>query len=177
MGVLGVFREGCLVEFAIPVFRWDDFGDEAQEATLGSSVDVCLAGILVAGAVWTLWVEVFRRSTFLGLTAASGIPVSVNLFLECHSSNEVWKSEQPLTLTLFLLTGFCRDPLPIFAWPTLLDVRLGACIAILKLCPQENARPCMQCRTGRLRWWMRYIAHVPHRQVNGLAMQLSSACL
>ena len=89
MGVLGVFREGCLGAFAIPVFRWCTCGDEAQEATLGSLVDVCLDGILVAGAVCTFWVEVFRRRTFLGLTTASGIPVSVDLFLECHSSSEV----------------------------------------------------------------------------------------
>ena len=88
MGVLGVLREGCLGESAIPVFRWYKFGEDAQEATLGSFVDDCRAGILVAGAVWTLWVEVFRRSTFLGLTTASGIPVSVDLFLECHSSKE-----------------------------------------------------------------------------------------
>ena len=88
MGVLGVFRKGCFGESAIPVFRWYNVGDEAQDATLGSPVDVCLAGVLVAGAVRTLWVEVFRMSTFLGLTTGSGIPVSVDLFLECHSSKE-----------------------------------------------------------------------------------------
>ena len=79
--------------------------------------------------------------------------------------------------TLLPLAGFCRDPFPILAWPTLLDVRLDPCIAMMSISSREKARPCTQCSTRRPGWWMRYIAHVPHRLGKGLATELLSACL
>lgn len=131
MGVLGVFRDGCLGEFAVILLRgsYRSAGD-AQDETRTSSLDLGLASPLLPDAVLAILVEPVLERLLWGcpLAVVLGLLILAGLSCVCQCSSDDVSSDDLKVSILSRLTSVCKAGF-LVALP--LVVRRGAASAII----------------------------------------------